>query len=366
MARRKRRKKQLNELQLEAIIKRQEIEAAREGPLWDRDPQKQYVRRYGWLEIIQDYVTRRRQAGVEKPIKYLTLPGPNASDIGLLWKAGMLSKDDEGTIQAAICDREYAELVVNRLRRVGNFLAYGNRYLRQELADGGELRDQFPFDVINLDLCNPFILESKKDDLSTLSWIFRLQRGQRFLLLLTTKPNPEPPARLVEVIEHNINEIPEFKEAYVERFGSLDLNKCLQDPTFFAQIVFPKVIARFGRRFGYKTDEHFVAKYTRDTAGGQYEMMAHSLEFEPLGRKKETLKYEPYFKRVPINNGEEELYIQLSPRLASRASQAYVEFIVELLKRDSIDVRAELQANPTQETELRAEADSLIEWWKNS
>ena len=74
------RKKQLDEAQLKAIIKRQEAEAERDSLLWDRDPQKQYIRRYGWLEVIQDYIKQRYQAGVKKPIKYLTLPGPNASD----------------------------------------------------------------------------------------------------------------------------------------------------------------------------------------------------------------------------------------------------------------------------------------------
>lgn len=218
--------------------------------------------------------------------------------------------------------------------------------------------------MINADFCNSFISE-KRSQLNALTSIFRLQRGQRFLLLLTTKPNPDPPARLVEVIEHNMTEIQEFRAAYIEKYGSADLNKCLENATFFAQLVFPKVIARIARRFAYKTYQHFVAKYTRVTPKGEYEMIAHSLEFEPLGRRKEELKYEPYFKRVPMNSGEQDLYIQLSPRLASQAWKAYVEFIVELLQRDSIDVAAELQTNPVQETELRAEADSLIEWWES-
>ena len=359
-------RKRRNEAELKKRITRQEARAKREAQLWDSDPQKQYIRRYGWLEIIQDYQKRRRKSGIEKPLKYLTLPGPNSSDIGMLWKAGLVEKTDDGTFHVAICDKDFAEYVENYLDdNVGRLLAYGDRHLHQELEDShGELHQSFPFDVINADFCNSLISE-RRSQLNVLTWIFRLQRGQRFLLLLTTKPNPDPPARLVEVMEHSISEIQEFRQAYIERYGSADLNKCLQDATFFAQIVFPKVIARFARRFAYKTSENFVAKYTRNTSQGQYEMVAHSLEFEPLGNQKEELKYEPYFKRVPMNNAEEALYIQLSAKLASRAFQAYEEFIVELLKRDSIDVLAELQHNPVQETELRLEADSLIEWWES-
>ncbi|MEN8218565.1 MAG: hypothetical protein ABFS56_19795 [Pseudomonadota bacterium] len=56
------REKQLDEAQFKAIIKLQEAEAERDSLLWDRDPQKQYIRRYGWLELIQDYIKQRHQA----------------------------------------------------------------------------------------------------------------------------------------------------------------------------------------------------------------------------------------------------------------------------------------------------------------
>lgn len=357
------RKKQLDEAQLKAIIKRQEAEAERDSLLWDRDPQKQYIRRYGWLELIQDYVKRRRQAGVEKPIKYLTLPGPNASDIGLLWKAGILATTEPGTISAAICDRKYAALVVTRLNKIGRLLAVGSRYLRQELVDGGELRDNFPFDVINLDLCNPFILETKRDDFSTLNWIFRLQRGQSFLLLLTTKPESNPPSKLVTLLQHNISEVPEFQQAYMKRFGSDELPLCLADSTFFAQLAFPKAIARLARFFGYGVTEHFAANYVRGSNHESYEMISHSFELVPLGRN-DKLKYDPYFSRVPRNAAEEKLFNLLSPQHEQLANEAYQRFITTLLKRSSRNVTTILNENSQLKNELQNEADSLIQWWQ--
>ena len=123
-----------DEAELKKLIIRQEARAKREAQLWDSDPQKQYIRRYGWLEIIQDYQTRRRNSGIEKPLKYLTLPGPNSSDIGMLWKAGLVEKTDDGTFHVAICDKDFAEYVENYLDdNVGRLLAYGDRHLHQEL-----------------------------------------------------------------------------------------------------------------------------------------------------------------------------------------------------------------------------------------
>ena len=62
---------------------------ASETPKFD-GPAKQYVRVYGWLSYIEDFINRRTVAGVTTPCKYLTLPGPNMTDIGVLWNAGLI------------------------------------------------------------------------------------------------------------------------------------------------------------------------------------------------------------------------------------------------------------------------------------
>jgi hypothetical protein len=63
---------------------------------WDLDPVKQYVRQYGWLNIIKRFDKKRRQRGDTTPFKYLTLPGENSSDIGLLIKSRLLGNNTSG------------------------------------------------------------------------------------------------------------------------------------------------------------------------------------------------------------------------------------------------------------------------------
>ncbi len=85
--------------------------------VWDRDPIKQFIRHFGWLQVIQDFVERRREAGVDRPLRYLTIPGSNASDIDLLWQAGLLTRTNGGFPYVAICDETSAEEVVANLGR---------------------------------------------------------------------------------------------------------------------------------------------------------------------------------------------------------------------------------------------------------
>src|SRR5437588_11026238 len=88
------------------------------------DPLKQYVRRFGWLTVIQDYVERFRAAALDRQWKYLTLPGKHSPDIGLLWRAGLIEKNADGKLCVAICDKDWAEEVARELLAFGGILAY--------------------------------------------------------------------------------------------------------------------------------------------------------------------------------------------------------------------------------------------------
>ena len=105
---------------------------ASETPKFD-GPAKQYVRVYGWLSYIKDFINRRTEAGITTPCKYLTLPGPNMTDIGVLWNAGLIEVP-VSKLKIAICDKEYAELVVTQLEELGiDILPYGNQLLHEVL-----------------------------------------------------------------------------------------------------------------------------------------------------------------------------------------------------------------------------------------
>jgi hypothetical protein len=355
MTRGRRRKR---EARAEAIRLRS---AAEEDAIYERpDPPKQYVRRFGWLRIIEDYVRRLRDAELERLWKYLTLPGKYSIDIGLLWQAGIIDVMEDGKLCVAVCDQKYAEKVAAELQPKGGILAYSNRPLDKELADErSQLRDQFPFDVVNLDLCNSLIQAENVRNLETIEWIFKLQRGQSFLLLLTARPDQQDRERLLEILNQNLANEDEFGDAYADQYAGRDAGLCLNNYTRFAQIVFPKAIARWARFRGYGTREHFVAKYRRQ---GGFDMICHSFEFEPLGLRAPAKIHAPRFHLVPQNNIDERLNNELSSRTQNLATAAYVEFNRSLPPREAIDVMAVLAADAALQTELGNESQALIGW----
>jgi hypothetical protein len=137
----------------------------------DRDTIKQYVRHFGWLQVIQDYVERRQNDGVDRPLRYLTLPGPSATDIGLLWCAGLLVRTNDGFPDVVICDEEHADEALAVLGAVDYASKLSFKNAVQE-----ELVPYFPFDVINLDMYGAVITTSPKrrKALSTLIAIRRV------------------------------------------------------------------------------------------------------------------------------------------------------------------------------------------------
>ena len=243
---------------------------------------KQYVRSEGWLKPIKNFVSRRAKAGITTPFKYLTLPGPNMTDIGVLWNAGLIEPID-GKVNIAICDREYAEVVVAQMGQLGVELLGADKMVLHEAlkAKKGPLRKLFPFDVINLDLCNALVTGTKRySNLDALLWMFRLQRGQRFLLLLTTRANEKFDIDLVRLLEGRFANRPYenesgFRVAYETLAQQTKLDP-YQDSTLFSRLVFPKLIAKYAVSFGYKVTELFAAYYSRAMGNERhYDMLAH-------------------------------------------------------------------------------------------
>lgn len=319
------------------------------------------------MQIIDDYA-RKRQAAFggrdRQPLKYLTLPGANATDIGLLWQAGILEKTLDGKLNVAICDQESADTVVANLNKLGGLLTYSNRRLNEELRDSkGSLRKFFPFDIINLDTCSPVIPANATVDLQMLQDVFRLQLGQSFLLLLTTKPDPAAGTRMDGIISNNLEEEESFRDAYQTRYGTADLSSCKSDFTTFTQMAVAKYVAKHGRNCGYLIREHFVARYPRKNAA--YEMICHSFELEFLGRKEDYKKYEPYFRRVATNPVDDLFFNELSSKVKTQAISEYSTFVGQLPQRPILNIDLELNLNPTLSDKLQQEAEALIGWWEN-
>jgi len=190
--------------------------------------------------------------------------------------------------------------------------------------------------------------------------MFRFQRGQSFLLLLTTLPDEVVRGMLEGVLLNNLDQEERFKEAYLKRYGSLSMDPCTEDYIALTQLVLPKIIARIARDLGYVSREHFAARYFRQEEGGTiYNLICHSFEFEPLGRKAVN-KYEPRFKEIP----QDEVSDELSTRVRIQAEEMYEDFLPTLIQRDPQDVRATLREDADLEAELTKEAESLIQWWE--
>lgn len=339
---------------------REQAERQRTLSVWDLDPKKQYVRRFGWLGVIEDFVERRREAGIDRPLRYLTIPGPNASDIGLLWRAGLLTRTGDGLPYVAICDRSSAEQVVANLGQLGG---YSSAWFREAVRwPNGDLSPLFPFDVINLDLCGCAVTGATSRDralrrLISIRSILQLQKGQNFLLLLTASANDQGARSILEeVIAGNLTQEERFREAFARRYAAASV-EVVEDFRSLVQIAVPKMIARRAKRYGYQTLEHFAAKYDRQNS----HMFCHSFEFDFLGRRKREKKYEPYFDRVPLLDEASE---EPSAQVQKKALDAYIDFVSNLPGRQPEDIESTLRDDPGLEAELAGEAESLIRWWE--
>jgi len=339
---------------------RREAEARQQISTWNREPLKHYVRRVGWESVVLAFLTKLRACGVTRPWKYLTFPGPDALDIGLFYQKRLLDVTPDGKLSVAICDRENADKVALRLQKFGGVLASSEKELQDALIDPHNvLVQEFPFDVINLDFCNSLI-RPNRNNLKALDQVFALQRGQGFLLLLTSRPDQNQRDEHLEILADNLRNEPEFQEAYTGKYLTNNPRACLNDYTTFTQIVFSKIIARYGRIFGYRVDEHFTARY-RKLDG--FDMVSHSFELDPIvGRRQCAAKYEPRLPLPPRDRVEQVLRGELPQKVRQEAEMGYKRFIANLPTRQVLNVNEFLAGQQALFVELINEAASLETW----
>lgn len=364
-------KRQQRETESEQERSRLEREAQQivAGFRWDFHPTKQYVRHEGWLRWIRDYIEHKHAEGVDDPLKYFTLPGLNALDIGLLYRAGLLKYDGEGFPTVAICDNRHAYEVA---RNLGRLMAVTKRNLEDVVwRENHPLVAGFPYDVVNLDFCGT-LLQSEGpreriiETVRCLEEVFELQRGCNFLLLLTTRTGEdqfgdEAERMMRQVLLDNIDSEDEFCVEYEIHYGSTELAPCVQSFTEFTQIVIPKIIARIAKDNFYLAMEHFAAKYNRkDRNGHPYTMICHTFELKPIGRRGKNV-FEP---RFPQKRRKDALGDYVSTRTSDRASAEYRAFIANLMQRPVTDVNQYLADHPGLAEELEADAKGLANWWE--
>jgi hypothetical protein len=303
------------------------------------------------------YIKKIKDCGVTRPWKYFTFPGENALDIGHLYIKGLLEANSDNKLNVAICDQEHGDTVALKLQKVGGILASTNKKLHEALADHNNvLVRQFPFDVINLDLTNA-LMKSNLHNMYILDQLFELQRGQAFILLLTSRPNPDQKAEKLTILMENLQTVPEFTAAYKAKYSTEDPSASLTDFTNFTQIIFSKIIARYAREFRYIVREHFSAKYQRRN---KYDMVVHSFELDPIvGKRPDAAKYEPRWNAPRRNRIEQFLS---GETIRKEAEEEYKNYICKLPARDILNVDECIKSQPGLFDELMKETESLGTW----
>jgi hypothetical protein len=343
--------------------------AVREA-VYDRDPLKLYIRKKGWLAPVKEYVGTMRAHAVNRHIKYVTLPGFQAIDIGIMWKAGIIHREEGIWTNVAICDQQYAADVINNL---GEFAAYSQNWLDRELRNPrSQLKDFFPVDVANLDFWGAFLEEGTAEyqitrNLNAVKQIIDLQLGQQFLLLLTHKISEsaytaDTKKEFQMLIESNLAD-ETFKRAYQATFGGTDFSLCTKDLLQFILLAVSKTMANLACQNGYNLDEKFTGWYERyDYARSRYQMGVQSLLFLPIGNDNPKKNYEPKYPRRRLSDPA---FRRLTPQIQAEANKGYLDFVSQLPGRAPINVKSILDSNRSLKKSLTREAEQWQNWWKD-
>lgn len=357
----------------------EEAEALRGYQRWEFHPTKQYVRRYGWLEPVRRFLISRAESGVTDQWKYLTLPGKDALDVGFLHKEDLLHRRGNTWPSLAICDKQFAPQVVSRIGQP--MMGSARAAIESVIRDPNHpIAVNFPYAVINLDLCGPLFLQSRNRfdvlaRVTALHRVFALQRRCSFLLLLTTQDSRSSFSRearqmMLEYLASNIDSDERFRYEYEVEFGSKDAAVCLEDFERFAQLIVATAVGDCARIWGYEIEELFAASYLREDGAGQgYRMICHTFELDPAGRSQDA-KYEPDPGLPPI--GTHPLYTvflaQISGQFSAEERQvadaSYSNLISGLPARKPLDITDELEKDEELRNRLAVEARALEGWWE--
>lgn len=252
-----------------------------QGWNWDEHYAKHCVRYYGWLPESVSY--KKRYA--VKTIKYFTLCGVKALDIFTFEKGKVLTRDNRKKLPNVVICEEKNDLVIEILKvvqppideavipgKIQDIMFYDDSQLEKVEALVGrlgrkgvtarelrrikdlkmcseQLRDSFPFHIINFDTCGS-LLNSKKLFPSFLKMV-ELQKGRikSFLGFLTTEcHNAEKSVEdtFRRCIEHNVLRHNEIEEALVMKHGSNGYDAIKDESVrlsfaFLKCVVIPKV-----------------------------------------------------------------------------------------------------------------------------
>lgn len=269
-----------------------------------RDIQKQWVRREVWLKTAKSILGKKKKKGNSQGIRYLTLPAYHRLDVSLFLKEGLLevtrgSQDEPEEIYVAAFENDPGKFALMK-GHMPSFKLFGCESIEKALTDPNnkyyhELRNLFPFDVINLDLTTSLTPEHEgpySKTMDAVDTIFDIQSGQGidWALFLTFRNVPEDleegaRKQLFENLQDNIDNNPEILEAFQKRYQKnsvqglekSDVKKCI------SQSVVKWLVDR-AHQHKFEVESIQIHHYQRPDVGlPRYEIYKHVLELTPAG-----------------------------------------------------------------------------------
>lgn len=259
---------------------------------------KHWVRRNIWLESVESIAQKKR----EKTIKYLTLPALHRLDVSLFLNEGLIEISKKGTnepreIYVAAFENDPTKFALMKDQKP-SFILFGCGSIEEVLTDSNnkyynELRDLFPFDVINMDLTTSLTPKHEgpySKTMEAIETILDLQQGFgiRWALFLTFRNVPDEleegaQKQLFKNLQNNIDNNPEILEIFQKRYQRNSVQELAKNDmkTCISQAIIKWIIDR-AHQHKFKVSSMDICFYPRIKPGiPKYEIYKHVIEFTP-------------------------------------------------------------------------------------
>lgn len=332
---------------------------------YENDLPKHYVRRYGWLEAAQQ---QKQAIDPRSSMRYFTFCAEGAIDVFMLelaeilkrsetsgWLEGVYfcetDKDAFGKIADFIGSPEqgfqgdFADIVLFEDNLEGKRLEDEKHYPREtrkrlRIKDTHDrLRQAFPFDIINLDVCGNMFPPRKGIIARLLQSILQILKWQthsrfsddgpeceQFTLFLTVRidaehTNQDAIAQLEKRVANNIAMNGKFQDAFITQYGHSNVKELVhQNFAEFFCLALPKFMIHHALfELGWKVTCGPTYLYNRNyrDKNQQYQIMHTVSVYERMPKRPDMSSDDQYIQAVTqlVNNSVKWVDKVLNPAL---------------------------------------------------
>ena len=367
---------------------------------FEMDPLKHYVRKYGWLTAARQQKQAIRNRSKRIPLRYFTFCAAEAIDVFMLEHEGILKRSEEtGRLEGVyFCEEDLNKfgIIDDLIGSPGNGFqgAFEKIVLfkddeetmgktwEDELEDEPHytpkmreklkykdkhhrLREAFPFDIINLDVCGVMFPPRKgviapllESIIQILEWqtkskfLVNERECNRFTLFLTSHIDPgDTDENAIEQLENlvsdNMKTSVDFQSAFVKKYGHNQVEKLAREnfAEFFCVALTKFMINKALFGLGWKVTCTPTYLYNRDykrEENKQYQIMHTVSVYERIPNFQQSLD------ALSMNQ-----YIQSVTQLVNDGIK-WVDGIIE-----NPDINRELENDLNQIVELRNQRHNL-------